>query len=170
MKPVINLDALVPRLIADWAPNPPEKYRGAAIAPISPLIGGQKLGYNLTVVPPGKAAYPFHNHHGNEELFFILEGTGLLRFGNETWPLRAGDVIACPAGGQEKAHQIFNDSDTGTLRYLAISTQQSPDLFEYPDSGKVGAAHYLGRDAKGLPQALRLRNRTSDNLDYWDGE
>lgn len=170
MKPIINLDALVPQLISERVPNPPEKYRGAAVAPISPLIGGQKLGYNLTIVPPGKAAYPFHNHHGNEELFFILEGSGLLRYGSETYALRAGDVIACTTGGPDKAHQILNDSDTETLRYLAISTQESPDLFEYPDSGKVGAAHYLGRDANGLPQALRLRNRTADNLDYWDGE
>ena len=29
------------------------------MAEIAPLIGARKLGYNLTVVPPGKRAFPF---------------------------------------------------------------------------------------------------------------
>ena len=52
--------------------------------------------YNLTVVPPGKTACPFHNHRVQEEMFFILEGTGLLRFGDREYPLRPHDVIAAP--------------------------------------------------------------------------
>lgn len=33
-------------------------------------------------------------------MFFILEGTGELRFGSERHPIRALDVIACPTGGE----------------------------------------------------------------------
>ena len=49
-------------------------------------------------------------------MFFIVRGRGTLRYGNETRPIRAGDVICCPTGGAETAHQIINDSD-GTLAY-----------------------------------------------------
>jgi uncharacterized cupin superfamily protein len=41
---------------------------------ISSRIGAKKLGYNLTVLPPGKVQCPFHSHHGEEEMFLILEG------------------------------------------------------------------------------------------------
>lgn len=40
----------------------------AKLAPVAPRIGARKLGYNVTVVPPGKRAFPFHNHHANEEI------------------------------------------------------------------------------------------------------
>ncbi|MGL6291176.1 MAG: cupin domain-containing protein, partial [Silanimonas sp.] len=99
--PVINLDALTPRLITNPPDECPDKYRGAMVAPISPRIGAQKLGYNLTIVPPGKAAFPAHNHYGNEEMFLVLEGEGELRVGDARYPLRAGDVVACPVGGPE---------------------------------------------------------------------
>ena len=168
--PVINLDQLTPVLLSERLPGAPEAYHGAAIAPISSALGGEKLGYNLTEVPAGKSAFPFHNHFGNEEMFFILEGQGELRYGADRFPLRAGDIIACPCGGHERAHQIINTSESATLRYLAVSTTLSPDMFQYPDSGKTGASFYSGTDAAGFPQAVRLRNRIDDNLDYWDGE
>ena len=48
------------------------------MADVQPLTA---LHYNLTAVPPGKRAFPFHNHRVNEEMFFILEGTGEVRIG-----------------------------------------------------------------------------------------
>lgn len=51
----------------------------ARFAPIATLIGASKLGYRMTVVPPGKKAYPYHSHAVNEEMFFILEGEDTLR-------------------------------------------------------------------------------------------
>jgi uncharacterized cupin superfamily protein len=168
--PVINLDALEPRLVTAPPDECPDKYRGAMVAPIAPRIGAQKLGYNLTIVPPGKAAFPAHNHYGNEEMFLVLEGEGELRVGDSRYPLRAGDVVACPVGGPETAHQIRNTSSSDTLRYLAVSTMVYPDMYHYPDSGKTGASHFLGHDEHGERRMVRLRNREADNLGYWDGE
>ena len=48
LHPVINLDALTPRLITAPPDESPEKYQGAMVAPISHRIGAQKLGYNVT--------------------------------------------------------------------------------------------------------------------------
>src|SRR5947208_9686221 len=78
----------------------------AKIAPIATTLGAKKLGYNLTVIEPGKRAFPFHNHHANEEMFYVIGGAGTLRFGKNEYPVRAGDVIGCPPGGP--AHQLVN--------------------------------------------------------------
>jgi len=43
-----------------------ERYAGARLAMIGPKIGAQKLGYNITSLPPGKRAFPLHNHRVNE--------------------------------------------------------------------------------------------------------
>jgi uncharacterized cupin superfamily protein len=131
---------------------------------VSGRIGAKQLGYNLTAVPPGKRAFPFHGHRVNEEMFFILEGTGELRLGDAVHPLRAGDIVACPAGGPETAHQIINTGAT-ELRYLAVSTERYPEICDYPDSAKLG---FYDDMATGAP--FRHLARTEHGLDYWDGE
>jgi uncharacterized cupin superfamily protein len=75
---------------------------------ISTHVGARQLGYNLTILPQGKVQCPFHSHHGEEEMFLILEGHGELRFGDARYPIRKHDVIVCPTGGPEVAHQIIN--------------------------------------------------------------
>lgn len=136
---------------------------------IGPRIGAQKLGYNITAVPPGKRAFPFHNHRANEEMVFVLQGSGEIRIGATTYPLRAGDVVALPPGGPETAHQIIN-SGTEELRYLAVSTKLSPELAEYPDSGKFGVLAELPPDADGKPRRFMFVGREEQTLNYWEGE
>ena len=154
-KPIINLDEVEFDDIEENGRYTSKRAR------FSDGIGARRLGYNLTVLPPGKVQCPFHNHRAEEEMFLILEGEGELRFGAERFPLRPLDVIACPAGGPEVAHQIIN---TGTvpMRYLALSNRTELDICEYPDSGKLG----VNADPAGLHRILR-RDAT---LDYYDGE
>jgi uncharacterized cupin superfamily protein len=159
-KPVVNIDELEfkPR-----AMEAPEQFE-ASFAKITPLGGARQLGYNLTAVPPGKSAFPFHSHRVNEEMYLILQGTGEARIGKETYQLRAGDIIACPAGGPETAHQIRNTGEE-ELRYLAVSTMNSPEIWEYPDSAKFGVI-----DRYGPESSLFTFFRTDSAVDYWDGE
>jgi uncharacterized cupin superfamily protein len=128
-------------------------------AQLGPLIGARDLGCTLTVVPPGKRSCPFHSHRANEEMFLILDGRGTLRYGATERPVRAGDLIACPTGGVETAHQLVNTSDA-ELRYLAFSTKRYPEIVEYPDSDKV-----LSYDGK-----FGIMVRRAADVDYWDGE
>ncbi len=72
--------------------------------------GGGSLGVNLMRVPPGRAACPFHTHQREDEVFSVLSGRGLLRYGEEVRELREGDCVSCPAG-TGVAHQIANTSD-----------------------------------------------------------
>lgn len=131
----------------------------------SARIGARQLGYNLTELPPGKAQCPFHSHRGEEEMFLILDGTGELRFGTQRYPLRRHDVIACPTGGPEVAHQIVNTGTT-TLRYLAVSNLVEIEACEYPDSNKVGV-WAGGRDGKPALRKLFLAENTAE---YYDRE
>lgn len=139
---------------------PAARY-GGRMAPLGRALGAQKLGYNLTVVEPGKRAYPFHCHRVNEEMFFILEGMGELRIGQERHPIRAGDVIACTAGGPETAHQIINTGDR-ELKYLAVSTMETPEICHYPDSDKFAVLD--------IASGFKHVGRREQGLDYWDGE
>jgi len=129
---------------------------------LGPIVGAKDLGYSYDVVQPGKRACPFHSHRAEEEMFFVIRGTGLLRYGNETRKIRAGDVICCPTGGPETAHQIVNDSDA-ELAYLSVSTMMPAEVCEYPDSRKIGA---YGVGEK------RLRHMTTADsaVDYWKDE
>ena len=99
MKPVMNVDAVK---FDDVEEN---GLYTSSRGQISTHIGAKKLGYNLSVLPPGKVQCPFHSHHGEEEMLLILEGEGELRFGDKRYPIRKHDVIACPSGGPEVAHR-----------------------------------------------------------------
>lgn len=136
--------------------------------PIAPALGAVKLGYNLTELPAGKTAFPYHFHHVNEEMFLILEGEGSVRMPDGTHPLKPGDVVCCPPG-PEGAHQIAN-TGSAPLRYLALSSTQDPEVVEYPDAGKYGVM--AGRKA-GRPiseAAFHAFAFVKDRVDYWDGE
>jgi len=145
-----------------------ERYQ-ARIAFLAARLGAKKLGYNLTVLPPGKSAFPFHSHSANEEMFFIIEGHGEVRIGDERHAIRAGDVIACPPGGAETAHQITNTSETD-LKFLAVSTKLSPEIAEYPDTGRFGVLAEMPPGADGQPRMLRFVGREGETLEYWKGE
>ncbi len=170
-KPIINIaDVELEPRPSGFAPSEPAVERfDAKMGFIGPRIGAQKLGYNITAVPPGKCAFPFHNHHVNEEMVFVLQGIGEVRIGESTYPIRSGDVISFPAGGKETAHQITN-TGTNELRYFAVSTKLSPEICEYPDSGKFGVFAEFAADSDGKPQKFVFVGRDSDSLNYWEGE
>ena len=121
-------------------------------------MAAKKLGAGFDILAPGKRSCPYHYHLAQEEMFVILEGTGTLRVAGEMLPVRAGDVVVIPAG-PEYPHQFINTSDA-PMKYLSISTQERPELCVYPDSGKTGA----------FAKDHRVMLRSTDSLDYWDGE
>jgi len=138
-------------------------YDGAG-ARLAPGTAAVKLGASVDVLEPGKRGCPYHLHHAQEEMFIVIEGRGTMRVAGEMLAVKAGDVIFVPAG-PEYPHQMINTSDA-PLKYLSISTKDSPEVCEYPDSGKV-LTHV--RPAGGAYAFARM-NRLDTDLDYWDGE
>jgi uncharacterized cupin superfamily protein len=170
-KPIININdiELQPRPPAYAAKGEAADRFDAKTGFIGPKIGATKLGYNITAVPPGKRAFPFHNHQVNEEMFFILNGAGELRFGKETYPVKQGDFICCPAGGPDVAHQLIN-TGSEELRYLAVSTKMNPEIVDYPDTGRFGIMAFLAAEDGAKPRNLMFVGDENESLDYWEGQ
>ena len=138
----------------------------ADIARVGKVLGSEKLGCTLVVVPAGKKAWPYHLQHANEEMFVILDGSGTLRYDGNRYPINAGDVISTRTG-KGTAHQIVNSSNS-ELRYLAISTMIHPEVSEYPDSGK--RAMVTGAPPGRGPYELFEVVPDDAGIDYWEGE
>ncbi len=132
---------------------------------VGPTLGLGALGCAVHVVPPGKKAFPFHRHHVMDELFYVLSGEGQYRWGDETLPVKAGDLVAAPAG--TKAHQIIN-TGKGDLRYLGISSISGTEVVDYPDSGKIGVT--AGVKNADFKTATFLGMGRLNKADYYDGE
>ena len=155
--------ALARKLIRNWNDA---KLTREERAPLYDALGARlgtgtaatKLGASFDIVAPGKRSCPYHLHHAQEEMFIVIEGEGSLRVAGELLPIRAGDVMFIPAG-PEFPHQIVNTSEA-PLKYLSISTQERPEVCEYPDSDKFMA---YGGGFTGL-------QRRTTRLDYWEGE
>lgn len=96
---------------------------------------GGVLGVVQTRVPPGATSCPFHHHLREDEVFFVLSGRGVLRYGDALHELVAGDCVSCPAG-TGIAHQLANPYDEDLI-YLAIGPHDPHEVCGYPDSGKV---------------------------------
>ena len=171
LKPVLNLDDIS---LEPWPYefDPKSELANqfqARMGAVSGRVGARKLGYNITAIPPGKAAFPLHSHRINEEMFFVLQGSGEVRVGSDTFPIRKGDFIACPPSGGGAAHQIRN-TGTEELRFLAVSTQIFPEINVYPDSGKFRVLAYFQSGADDGWEVFSFQGRQGESLDYWDGE
>src|ERR1043165_2192025 len=96
-KPIINLaDVELQSRPPQLAPQGAAAQRfEARIGRIGPQIGAKKLGCSLTAVPPGKRAFPFHNHRLNEEMFYVIEGSGEVR--SAPRPTRSAPATSSPA-------------------------------------------------------------------------
>ncbi|RYZ08571.1 MAG: cupin domain-containing protein [Myxococcales bacterium] len=138
--------------------EPPDAgHYGAASASLTPSMRrrGGALGVNRVRLKKGTSGCPFHHHLREDEVFYVLEGRGVLRYGEELHDIGAGDCISCPAGTKQ-AHQICNPYDED-LVYLAIGAFDPHEVCVYPDSGKV------------MIRALRMRGRLTP-LEYFDDE
>lgn len=162
-KPVTNI---YEQELREWSKG--SKY-AAKLGRLGAVIGADKLGAQLHVVPAGKAAFPRHAHHNNEEMMIVISGVGEYQAGDDVWPVKAGDVIAAPAGDGSTAHQMRNNSD-GDLTYIAVSTRNDPDVVEYPDSGKFAVGSMIPEDGGLMNARIAYVGREKTSLDYWDGE
>jgi uncharacterized cupin superfamily protein len=126
---------------------------------------GNDLGMSLYEVLPGQTQCPYHFHHGNDELLLVLHGRPTLRTPEGERELERGDFVHFPKG-PAGAHQVINRSDE-PARYIVGSSKASPEVCEYPDSGKLALFSRL-ESQRGQP--LWTVHRLDDEVDYFDGE
>jgi uncharacterized cupin superfamily protein len=124
-----------------------------------PFGGAKNTLVSIYEIPPRKAAYPYHFHHKNEEVFYILSGEGILKTPEGERKVTAGELLFFPASAAG-AHKLTNCSDTENLVYIDFDVVHEVDITEYPDSGKLGIW------GKGINKIYPA----SENVDYYDGE
>ena len=82
--------------IIPWNPAAVQKHdRGFMLPFVNEACGARKLRMHVSVIDPGKAPHPPHQHAG-EEIIFLLEGTAEVLIGTETQVARAMTALFFP--------------------------------------------------------------------------
>jgi uncharacterized cupin superfamily protein len=121
---------------------------------IGQRLGSVHTGMRHLEIAPGGLSGPPHCHSAEEELFVVLGGTGTVLLGDEEHELRAGHVVARPAG-TGVAHAFRGGP--GGLTLLTYGQRRPDDVAFYPRSSKV----YM----RGIGILFRVAA-----VEYWDGE
>ena len=110
--------------------------------------GSENLSARLWRYPP-KSTGTLHKHILQEELYFVLEGTGRMRVGDETLTVpRHGGVLV----GPDQLRQVFNDTDAEVL-WLIVG---APEEVEFLPTAKTkpDLSRIYPVDPKQLPREL----------------
>ena len=89
----------------------------------------ENLGARLWRLPPN-SANTLHKHIWAEEFYFVLEGVGRIRVGDETLTVpKHGGVLV----GPDQLRQVFNDTETDVL-WLIVG---GPEELEFLPGAKT---------------------------------
>jgi mannose-6-phosphate isomerase-like protein (cupin superfamily) len=110
--------------------------------------GSENLGARLWRLPP-KSANTLHKHIRSEEFYFVLEGTGRMRVGDETVNVpKYGGVLV----GPNELRQVFNDTDDEVL-WLIIAAPEELEFLQGSKS-KIDLSQFYPVNPKQLPDEL----------------
>jgi mannose-6-phosphate isomerase-like protein (cupin superfamily) len=141
MKPIDGYFLIKPEELA-WRPSNMMKIPNADFLE---RTGSEILGARLWKLPP-KSANTLHRHPKAEEFYFVIEGTGRMRVGDETITVpKHGGVLV----GPKLLRQVFNDSDEEVL-WLIVGAPEREFAEGEPHDMKV----YYPADPKQLPKEL----------------
>ncbi len=119
-----NINAIAEEFI--W-----EDAAGLITKELGKSVGSGKLYANMDSIPPGAYSTKYHSHSQQEEFFYVLQGTGTLRFNDRITEVKPGDFICKPSGDKD-AHTFYN-SGADNLLILDIGTVEKEDICYYPD-------------------------------------
>jgi mannose-6-phosphate isomerase-like protein (cupin superfamily) len=108
----------------------------------------ENLGARLWRLPPNSAS-TLHKHIRAEEFYFVLEGVGRIRVGEETLtvPTHGGLLV-----GPDELRQVFNDTKDGVL-WLIVGAPEEPEFLQGSKS-KIDLSLFYPVDPKQLPKEL----------------
>jgi uncharacterized cupin superfamily protein len=98
---------------------------------LGPAAGAQGIGANRIDLPAGGRSTPVHTHTAEEELFFVLEGSGLSWQGGRTYRVGPGDCLLHRPGGPP--HTLVAGSDG--LSVLAFGEKGRTETGPLPRAG-----------------------------------
>jgi len=142
MKPIDGYFVIKPEDLG-WRPSNMMKIPNADFLE---RTGSEILGARLWRLPP-KSANTLHKHPKAEEFYFVVEGTGRMRIGDETLTVpKHGGVLV----GPKLLRQVFNDTDREVL-WLIVG---APDK-EFESGEAHDLKQFYPVDPKQLPKELK---------------
>jgi uncharacterized cupin superfamily protein len=108
----------------------------------------------ISRIPPGKSACPYHSHSAQWEFYHVISGQGSVRHRDGTSTIETGDAFIFPPG---EPHEIINNSEKDLVMYV-VADNPIGESCHYPDTEK-----WLVRS----PERRLIRG---DARDYYDGE
>ena len=110
--------------------------------------GSENMGARLWRMPPG-SANTLHKHIRSEEFYFVLEGIGRIRIGDESLTLsRYAGVLV----GPNQLRQVFNDTDEEAL-WLIIGAPEEVEFLQGSKSN-IDLSLFYPVDPTQLPPEL----------------
>jgi mannose-6-phosphate isomerase-like protein (cupin superfamily) len=110
--------------------------------------GSDNLGVRLWRLPPN-SANTLHKHIRAEEFYFVLEGVGRMRVGDETLTVpKYGGVLV----GPDQLRQVFNDTEADVLWLIVAGPEETEFLSgakSKPDMSRIYPV-----DPQQLPKQL----------------
>jgi uncharacterized cupin superfamily protein len=141
-------------------------YLGAA-------AGTKTVGLNRIKIDPGKWSTPFHRHTAEEEIFFVLSGTGVCLLDGSAFAVGPGD---CVVHRMRELHALRADDDG--LDVLAFGTRGRTEVGHLPRAGvgwiggtwtDVGGSHPWEREAEaGEPEIPEVGVRPGSVINVED--
>ena len=141
MKPIEGFFVIKPEDLS-WKPASPMRIPNADFLE---RTKSEILGARLWRFPP-KSANTLHKHVRAEEFYFVLEGVGRIRVGDETLtvPVHGGVLV-----GPQMMRQVFNDTDADAL-WLIVGAPEK----EFGPGEKFDLKLFWPVDPKQLPKEL----------------
>jgi mannose-6-phosphate isomerase-like protein (cupin superfamily) len=110
--------------------------------------GSDNLGARLWRLPPN-SANTLHKHIRTEEFYFVLEGVGRMRVGDETLTVpKYGGVLV----GPDQLRQVFNDTEADVL-WLIVAGPEETEFLSGAKS-KLDMSRIYPVDPQQLPKEL----------------
>ena len=144
--PKLDLDA-IPQTNATGYPPPFDALvEGRWYRRLAPVAGLAHMGVTHVTLAPGGYSSQRHWHRGQDELVVMISGEAVLIDDSGETPVRAGDVLAFPAG-EANGHHLHNRSGTPCVFVAVGAGDRETDSGVYSDIDMVfGPAGYARKD------------------------
>jgi quercetin dioxygenase-like cupin family protein len=111
---------------AFWRPSNQMKVENTDLAK---QLEAKTLGARLWRLHPGQASTK-HRHHGERELYLVVEGTGRMRLDEESLTLEPLSAVLVEP---EQVRQVFNDTDADALWLVVGAPPEAANTLEMTD-------------------------------------
>ncbi len=153
--PKLDLDAIPQTNATGYPPPYDAEVEGRWYRRLAPAAGLTLMGASHVVLKPGAWSSQRHWHAGQDELVVMLAGEAVLVEDAGETVVRAGDVLAWPAGARG-GHHLQNRSSEDCVFVAVSAGAREGDSGEYPDIDMVFDGEGYARKDGSRYEATRV--------------